>query len=761
MTVKRNQQALWTVCLPITLCLVCMPAYARYGGGSGTGDDPYLLRTAEHLHLLGANSEDWDKRFAVVADIDLSAYSDVLFKEIGTDAAFYPFVGVFDGRNHEISNLTCRSNAPDCVGLFGAVGKTGVVKNVRLVNVNVAGSRHVGGLVGDNDGTVTDCNVSGTVAGTYDFTGGVVGENSGKVSGCSMTGVVRGREDVGGLVGSTTRDSAISDCRASAAVSGDNSVGGLAGSSLNGFVRRCCSAGSVTGYAGVGGLVGYNKGVIAHSYANAAVEGDHGVGGLAGDNSADTTEDDSRCQGIISNCYAEGSVTGDWAVGGLAGYNFETITCSYAAVKVNGKQGTVGGLAGYSDDTDITASFWDVEVSGLTKGGGGVGKTTAELRDPNTYLAAEWDFVSIDAGPTDIWAMPSTGGYPRLWWQHGSLPPLPGFAGGKGTAEDPYVVADANHLNSIGSNPRLMDKCFILAGDIDLQGVRFYSIGDLAHPFVGQFDGRGHVIAHLACAGNTGFVGLFGYIGAGGRVKNLTLTDVKMTGDKWSVGGVAGYSLGDISNIVVTGAVTGIGELAWNVGCGGIAGLSAGTISNCGSNATVQGTRGWIIGGLVGWNRGVVAGSWARGIVGGGEWSLCTGGLVGKNDGTITDSYARGTVMGANQVGGLVGFNLDSVSNCYSTGAVSGGVEVGGLIGDNLGVVTASFWDVEASDQTTSDGGIGRTTAEMQIADTFTDAGWDFVNETPNGTKDLWWIDEGRDYPRLSWELDNNATEGP
>jgi hypothetical protein len=45
-----------------------------------------------------------------------------------------------------------------------------------------------------------------------------------------------------------------------------------------------------------------------------------------------------------------------------------------------------------------------------------------------------------------------------------------------------------------------------------------------------------------------------------------------------------------------------------------------------------------------------------------------------------------------------------------------------------------------------------KTTAEMQRAKTFLDAGWDFVDETANGTEDLWWINEGKDYPRLWWE---------
>jgi len=35
----------------------------------------------------------------------------------------------------------------------------------------------------------------------------------------------------------------------------------------------------------------------------------------------------------------------------------------------------------------------------------------------------------------------------------------------------------------------------------------------------------------------------------------------------------------------------------------------------------------------------------------------------------------------------------------------------------------------------------------------FLGAGWDFADETENGTEDIWWIDEGKDYPRLWWEL--------
>jgi len=100
----------------------------------------------------------------------------------------------------------------------------------------------------------------------------------------------------------------------------------------------------------------------------------------------------------------------------------------------------------------------------------------------------------------------------------------------------------------------------------------------------------------------------------------------------------------------------------------------------------------------------------------------------------------------------LVGYNLGDVRNCYSTNMISGKKGIGGFAGANAGSIAMSFWDIEASGWVTSNGGIGKTTAEMQTESTFVDAGWDFVNETDNGTEDIWWILEGQDYPRLWWE---------
>ena len=143
------------------------------------------------------------------------------------------------------------------------------------------------------------------------------------------------------------------------------------------------------------------------------------------------------------------------------------------------------------------------------------------------------------------------------------------------------------------------------------------------------------------------------------------------------------------------------------------------------------------------------------------------GGLVGSNWGSVSHCYSAGAVGGEFFLGGLVGSNLGTISKCHSTGAVSATdrfFAVGGLVGSNhwasnwdgrigcCGRVFDSFWDIDASGLIDSSHGTGLTTAEMQTASTFLEAGWDFIDETENGTDDVWWILEGQDYPRLWWE---------
>jgi hypothetical protein len=157
--------------------------------------------------------------------------------------------------------------------------------------------------------------------------------------------------------------------------------------------------------------------------------------------------------------------------------------------------------------------------------------------------------------------------------------------------------------------------------------------------------------------------------------------------------------------------------------------------------------------------KGDIANCSANGVAVGGA---CVGGLAGFSIGTIANCYAQGAATGNARVGGLVGYRQKgTITNCYSTTAILGESNAGGLVGFNTGGIIgalASFWDIETSGQKTSPIGTGSTTAQMQTAATYLDAGWDFGGETANGTEDLWWIDEGRDYPRLWWERADEAS---
>jgi len=189
----------------------------------------------------------------------------------------------------------------------------------------------------------------------------------------------------------------------------------------------------------------------------------------------------------------------------------------------------------------------------------------------------------------------------------------------------------------------------------------------------------------------------------------------------------------------------------------GLFGLSYGVIRDIGVvNATLLGVTQWPVGALVGRNAfgGIVSNSYSTGNVSVYMDYDTVGGLVGQNSATVNDSYSTASVSGNSHVGGLVGVNGGTVSNSYSTGNVTGENYVGGLIGWNSGTVSNSFWDTETSGQSSSDGGTGKTTAQMKSIATFSGAGWDIIGVALNETNSvyIWNIVNNITYPFLSWQ---------
>jgi hypothetical protein len=289
-----------------------------------------------------------------------------------------------------------------------------------------------------------------------------------------------------------------------------------------------------------------------------------------------------------------------------------------------------------------------------------------------------------------------------------------------------------------------------LTASIDLSGIHWSTA--VIPSFEGNFDGNNLTVSHLTIAGNS-YLGLFSQLGSEAEVKDLGIVDVNIIGSG-GVGGLVAYNEGNIIRCYSTGLLKGSSSV------GGLVGQMAyGSIECCYSVCSVSGEVS--VGGLV----GTAGHCYDEGCAGGLIKECCSagpvagdssvGGLVGFNYGTVTQCYSTGAINGKSYVGGLVGCNdYGSVAQCYSTGEVDGNDLVGGLIGKTewLEVVTDCFWDIQTSGQTTSAGGTSKTTAEMQTAKTFLEAGWDFVGETANGTEDIWWILEGLEYPRLWWE---------
>ncbi len=540
-------------------------------------------------------------------------------------------------------------------------------------------------------------------------------------------------------------------------------AGGLAGYS-EGSVIRCYSTGGVSGTQKVGGLVGWNLGTVIQSYSTVAITANNEAAGLVGTN-----------EGSVIWCYAQGPVTDEGVAftskdraGGLVASNRGHIACCYSTGEVRGAGQYAGGLVGENTGC-ISGCLWDTQTSGRPGSAGDRGLTTVEMQDVQTYLDAGWDWVGESAnGTSEIWQIPSRGGYPVLAILSGYAPRS---LRGQGTPDDPYRVADALDLGAMVYHGP--DAHYRLAASIDLAGPRWSTA--VVPCFSGVFDGNGLEISHLAIAGGAS-LGLFGDLAASAEVRDLSLVDVNVTASGDAVGGLAGISGAVVTQCSSTGTIAGAGR-----DVGGLVGINRGRISYCHTQGLVLCTGSMRMssgfGGLAGGNSGHLTTSYSTadvqgsdsagglvGIHGGSTLSQCfstgrvsgghAGGLVAFNSALITDCYSRSTVSGV-QIGGLVANNGGPIVRCYSTGLVSptaGPTDVGGLAGSNggRGLVTQCFWDFQVSGQTSSIVGTGKTTALMQDIRTYLAAGWDFVGETANGAHEIWKMPAEGGYPVLS-----------
>lgn len=427
---------------------------------------------------------------------------------------------------------------------------------------------------------------------------------------------------------------------------------------------------------------------------------------------------------IIRNInFQNASVTGGTRVGVLVGTNAGRIENVNITGNING-QSNVGSVAGQSDAGSLIKS---INFSGNVTGtqslvGGIVGLLNSD---------ADLESVSVTGNVTGTT-----------------------LAGG--------IAGQMNSSSSVINSA--VDAA--VSGTNDVGGVAGYN--------------NGGIIMNTSSSGSvsgTQYVG--GLAGRNqGPVTNSNSSST-VNGTSSHVGGLIGWNNGgNITTCNSSGNVSGTNKVGGLIGLNGYAGV---IISNCYSTSDVFGSGGDDVGGLIGENNGATVElcytngkirgiTNVGGLIGRAHSSslirLCTsssevrpfgssgnqnqfGGLIGELHGsTLQNSYSQGAVYGNNRVGGLVGqFSSNSViTNSYSSSLVSGNAgQIGGMIGRRQGgTISNSFWDIQTSGLTYSDGGTPKTTVQMNDPATFQNAGWNLTT--------IWTIDPdiNNGYPFLT-----------
>ena len=355
-----------------------------------------------------------------------------------------------------------------------------------------------------------------------------------------------------------------------------------------------------------------------------------------------------------------------------------------------------------------------------------------------------------------------------------------GFEGGSGTEGDPYQISTCQQLqdmeNDLFSSYELVDDVNCSVTKSWDSGNGFSPIGDNSNEFYGSLNGNGYSISdfHIDRPARD-YIGVLGYTADSGVIGNLTMNNVNVLGGSYT-GSAVGLAQGNVTEVEVSGRVSGLDNV------GGVVGYSGGLVIANFTSGEVSGND--KVGGLIGYDYGLfrpnsqVNRSYSGGrvtgdlIVGGligdtygsevrNSFSFASvhassstgGGLIGRNDGDIYDSYSTGSVTGADGIGGLIGSNLNDVFRSYSSSYVSSGAGVGGLTdyqdpGDAS--FTDSYWDINTTNISTGNG-TGLTTSEMTgSAASSNMAGFDF--------QDTWSI-QSFYYPRLQWMDLGSGTE--
>ena len=649
-----------------------------------------------------------------------------------------PYSSTFNGNGHTITGLCINRSDTKSVGLFGAMWRSGTIRNVGLVDVYVhsgyvQSNSFVGGLVGWNHGgTITSSYVTGTVyvTGTLissadiQSAGGLVGHNLGSITSSYATGTVTSTDSVGGLVGSNTGP--ITSSYATGSVDGNNYVGGLVGQSA-GDITSSYATGDVTGNRDVGGLVGLEGGsstITSSYYSGIAVV-------LQG---GDAVPPNAYARSIVElarvpTADAPG-IFADWALDAAGNaytlddnrivWDFGTAT-QYPVlcpVDANGDTHFTSAEFGMQPrDTGIAGAHVYFAQSEFTVGeeDGAVEVSVVMLNAPTDAVTVTVEYSDGTAMSPDDYA--SDSGMVDLSFDASSAVDL------LTTATFTITIID----DSLREGTETIALSFSALSGVALAVPSTATVLILDDESRGAYDtdGDGLIEVHTVEQLNA----IRHDLNGNGEIDDTTSSDPSVDGSKAAAYVSAFHGVCPSDDISYGGyelaAALDFAGTRWalNATTDGITDAVAEGWEPIGYSGnpylnTFEGNGHTITGLCI--NRsdtesvGLFAFMWRSGTIrnvglvdvyvhsGYVQGNSLVGGLVGWNHGgTITSSYVTGTVYvtgtltnsaDIQSAGGLVGHNLGSITSSYATGSVSGIGAVGGLVGRNLrGTIASSY----------------------------------------------------------------------
>lgn len=272
---------------------------------------------------------------------------------------------------------------------------------------------------------------------------------------------------------------------------------------------------------------------------------------------------------------------------------------------------------------------------------------------------------------------------------------------GSGTQEAPYKITSGGDLAylaaQVNGGTDYAGKYFTLKQNIDLNGSEWTPIGKIeigetqttTKVFKGIFDGDGFTVSNVTVSVKTVAAGLFGYVGTGGSVENLTVSGLDVTfgttADDLGYAGAIAYNEGAVTSVTVKN----LNINAPDYFAGGVVGYNAGTVSSC-TLTSVTEAKADTVGGIAGTNVGTVTACLSSASITS-EGIENAGGIVGTNEsGTVKNCLTTG-VLKARQAGGIAAQNTGSITTCAFYGKAEGIVGAAGIAYVNNGTVSNSL----------------------------------------------------------------------